>query len=186
MSHAIQPIRALVEKLLTDYVEAFEAKYQHLPVTESDTDWPSACEIDAFGEGTITWQPSKINEALSFDNIEQALELSLHKDIKAFFTCFYSESVDFSCEEGNLSLLFPWSEKDFSRLQENIIGHLLMKQKLKQQETVFFALTDEDDLILSVINDTGEVWVERVGKAPHKKVANSLSEFLATLTPTIY
>ena len=172
--------------LLNEYVEAYQHKYQHLPVTESDEDWPSPCEVTTFGEGTITWQPVKIADKLSFDNVEQALELTLHQDIKAFFTAFYSESIDFSCDEGNLSLLFPWSEKDYQRLQENIIGHLLMKQKLKQEPTIFFALTDEEDLILSVINDTGEVWVERVGKAPHKKVANSISEFLSELKPVIY
>ncbi len=53
------------------------------------------------------------------------------------------------------------SHHDFERLQQNLIGHILMKQKLKQAITLFFAVTDEDDIILSVNNNTGEVWAEK-------------------------
>ena len=49
-----------------------------------------------------------------------------------------------------------------------------MKQKLKQEVTIFFALTDQEDFILTVANATGAVWVEQVGKVPHKKLADSL------------
>ena len=90
-----------------------------------------------------------------------------------------------TCEEGNLCLLFPWSEKDFNRLQENIIGHILMKQKLKQELTIFFAITDEDDHVITLKNNSGEVWVEKVGCEPHKKLANSISDFLSDLKPHV-
>lgn len=111
---------------------------------------------------------------------------ALHQDIKTFFTSVYSESFDLQSEDGKLTLLFPWSEADFERLQENIIGHILMKQKLKQPETVFFALTDQEDYILSVDNASGEVWVEQVGKVAHKKIADDLSSFISSVTPVIY
>lgn len=58
-----------------------------------------------------------------------------------------------------------------------------MKQRLKQDETIFFAVTDEEDMIISVDNNNGEVWVERVGCKPHKKISDSLVEFLRQLTP---
>jgi SecY interacting protein Syd len=58
-----------------------------------------------------------------------------------------------------------------------------MKQKLKQAETIFFAVTDEEDMIISLDNISGEVWVERVGCKPHKKLSNSLVEFISQLTP---
>ena len=60
-----------------------------------------------------------------------------------------------------------------------------MKKRLKQELTVFFAVTDEDDLILSFNNQTGEIWVEAIGCEPHKKMANNIDEFLASLTVNV-
>ena len=60
-----------------------------------------------------------------------------------------------------------------------------MKQKLKQPISIFFAVTDDEDFILSINNESGEVWVERVGCIPHKKVADNLTSFIATLEPYV-
>jgi SecY interacting protein Syd len=84
-----------------------------------------------------------------------------------------------------LSLLFAWNKDDFERLQENLIGHILMKRRLKQEETVFFAVTDEEDMIISVDNASGSVWVERVGCKPHKQLSDSLAQFISQLTPVV-
>jgi SecY interacting protein Syd len=46
-------------------------------------------------------------------------------------------------------------------------------------------VTDEEDIIISVNNSSGEVWVERVGCAPHKKLSDSLALFISQLTPNI-
>jgi SecY interacting protein Syd len=70
-------------------------------------------------------------------------------------------------------------------LQENIIGHILMKKRLKQENTIFFGVTNEDDMILSINNETGAVWVERVGCKAHKKLADSLNDFIRQLTPAL-
>ena len=123
---------------------------------------------------------------MSFNNVEQALELNIHPSISCYYTTIYSETIDAKCDQGNLQLLFAWSRADFDRLQQNLIGHILMKQKLDQPVTLFFALTEHEDIMLSVDNQSGEVWVERVGCLPHKKIANSLTEFIATLSPDIY
>jgi len=61
-----------------------------------------------------------------------------------------------------------------------------MKQKLKQEVTLFFAITDDENIILSVNNRTGEVWAEKIGCKPHKKIAESLGDFIAGLQPDIY
>ena len=58
-----------------------------------------------------------------------------------------------------------------------------MKKRLKQEPTLFFALTDEDDFVLSVLNSTGEVVLEQVGRPPKKVISPSLPEFIATLRP---
>ncbi|WP_281558599.1 SecY-interacting protein [Thalassomonas sp. RHCl1] len=176
----------------SSYIENYQQTHGHLPVAELDEDWPSPCQQGLFTaqesghqeQGQqILWQPVPADGNLCFNNIESALELELHPDIKSYFTAFHSDPLDAMCSEGQLSLLFSWNEDDFERLQENIIGHVLMKQRLKQRISIFFAVTDEEDLILSLDNETGAIWVEHVGREPHKKLADSMAEFIAGLTP---
>ena len=179
---------ALVNNLKSfaqQYVAHYVDKYAHLPLVECDDNWPSNCLQGNNNEQTNFWQPVEVEDDLSFQNIESALEISLHRDVKHYFTALYSDSLHARCKEGELSLLLPWSDKDFERLQENIIGHVLMKRKLKQPVTIFFAVTDDEDCILSVDNATGEVWVERVGCLPHKKLADELAVFIEQLIPAI-
>ncbi len=175
----------LLLQLGQQYVDAFQAQLGHYPLVEKDEQWLSPCQREDFNDELVTWQPVKIQDPLSFENIESALEISLHPDISSYFSSIYSESIQAKCDEGHLSLLFAWNKDDFERLQENIIGHIMMKKKLKQPLTIFFAVTDQDDLILSINNDSGEIWVERVGKEPHKKVANNLAEFIKSLSPYV-
>lgn len=183
----------ILQQFSTQYINEYKHKHLHLPIIEQDEAWPSPCEISnensvrALSTNQIFWQPVNVEtgQALNFDNVESALELTLHSDIKTYFTTLYSEGLDARCEEGNLSLLFAWNKDDFQRLQENLIGHILMKQRLKQQETIFFAVTDEEDMIISIDNKTGTVWVERVGCQPHKKLADSLAQFISNLVPQV-
>lgn len=168
-----------------DYVKYHIENKGHSPICEKDEQWPSPCIKKEYDELHNIWQPILIPESLSFENVEHALELTLHADIKTYYTTLYSDAIYANCDEGGLSLLLPWSADDFARAQENIIGHVMMKRKLKQKLTIFFAITDDEDYILSINNENGEIWVERVGCEPHKKVANSLVEFMQTLTPTL-
>jgi SecY interacting protein Syd len=184
----ILPNSPLAESLwifAQDFVDLHEKSNAGLPIIEKDDDWISACQQDDYDEHNVYWRPVKSDTVLSFDNIENALEISLHQDIKTYFSTFFSESINAISEDGELSLLFAWNHDDFDRLQENIIGHILMKKRLKQDNTIFFAVTDEDDMILSINNETGEVWVERVGCKAHKKLADSLNDFIGQLTPAL-
>ena len=165
------------------YIDNYKTIHHELPQTDVDDLWLSPCQQGEASNEKIYWQPTLIKKSLSFSNIESALELKINNDIVTYFSTLFSESLPALCSEGELSLLFAWNEDDFQRLQENIIGHVLMKRKLKQAITIFFAVTDEEDIILSVMNDTGEVWVEKVGCEPHKKLADSLPAFIKTLTP---
>ncbi len=184
----------ILQQFSQQYIDQYQKTHSHLPIIEQDEKWPSLCEItheknatsqNTLMAGQVYWQPVKVGpeQELNFDNVESALELTLHPDIKTYFTTLYSESLDAVCEEGGLSLLFAWNKDDFQRLQENIIGHILMKQRLKQKETIFFAVTDEEDMIVSIDNESGTVWVERVGCEPHKKLADSIALFMSYLTP---
>ena len=174
----------LLWKFSHEYVEQYKQKHGHLPLVDYDPLWESKCQQGFFDDNTIHWLPADAENNLLFDNVENALNIHFHPDFKTYFTRFYSESLNAQCEEGQLSLLFAWNVDDFERLQENIIGHVLMKQKLKQAITLFFAVTDEEDTILSIVNDTGEIWVERVGCEPHKKVADSFASFIQQLSPS--
>jgi len=182
-----------------NYIQHYKDINGCLPLSELDTEWTSPCQQERIGKDTIFWQPAdffsgkdvnkkdqeRLFELSTFNNIELALELTLHDDIKNYFTTIFSENLEAECDEGKLFLLFAWNDEDFARLQENIIGHLLMKRQLKQAETIFFAVTDEEDIIISIMNDTGEVWVERVGCEPHKKLSNSLIDFFLQLKPVV-
>jgi len=175
-----------------DFSKQHHQQFGYLPIIERDELWPSPCEQGTHDDNHNYWQPVAVNdeqqddgslEKLSFANVESALELEIHQDVKTYFTTIFSSDIEAKCDEGKLSLLFAWNREDFDRLQENIIGHILMKQRLKQSETVFFAVTDEEDMIISIDNANGEVWVERVGCKPHKKLSDSLTAFIAQLTP---
>ena len=113
--------------------------------------------------------------------MEDGLEITLHPDIKVFYTEFWSESLFAKSNGENYELLQVWNEQDFAILQENLIGHVLMKRRLKQAETLFIGLTDEDDIIVSVDNASGQVVLEQVGQEPHKILANSLPDFISAL-----
>ncbi len=135
-------LNELVWNFSQDYLQAYQHRFEHLPITHQVEDWPSPCEQGIHEEEFSLWHPIKLEETLIFNNVEAALEVTIHHDIKQYFTTMYSDSLDASCAEGDLSLLFAWSAEDFARLQENIIGHILMKTKLKQKLTIFFATTD--------------------------------------------
>ncbi|MDN3652594.1 SecY-interacting protein [Thalassotalea ponticola] len=165
-----------------DYIAFCQQQHGGLPRVEHDPNWPSECEIgDVDGDNMSAWKPVQISDNLSFDNVESALGISLHPDIKQFFTAIYSEAIPCDCDEGALELLFAWSREDFDRLQQNLIGHVLMKRRLNQADTVFFAVTDAEEINLVIKNDSGEVWAEPVGLEPNKFVAESLEAFLAQL-----
>lgn len=194
MTSSNQPetnLSSILKRFSSQYISHYQQEKSHLPIIVHDEQWPSRCELKSINNDKFLsddetfWQPFLIKEdqSLNFKNVESALEMELHPDIKIYFTTFYSENLSATCKEGDLSLLFAWNKDDFYRLQENLIGHILMKRRLKQAETIFFAVTDEEDTIISVDNSSGSVWVERVGCKPHKKIADSLTQFINQLSP---
>ena len=59
------------------------------------------------------------------EKVETALELRLQPDAHRFYTQQYAGDMSAQFGEHRLSLLQVWSEEDFIRLQENLIGHLV-------------------------------------------------------------
>ncbi|EDQ00225.1 SecY-interacting protein [Shewanella benthica] len=136
-------------------------------------------------EVSVCWKPVKREEPGSFANVETALGIELGSDIDAFFGEYFSAPLLFNCEWGQGELLQVWNQTDFEYLQQNMIGHLMMKKKLKQAPTWFIGVLGDGDKMLTVDNSDGSVWVEIPGEAPSEKLTNSLNEFIALLTPRV-
>lgn len=148
-----------------------------------DETWPSPCYQKKGDNGEmVPWLPVVQQPGGSFKGTEEALGLSLHPDFQRFFSSYYSFPLPAVAPHGRCELLQVCSETDFDRLQENLIGHLLMKKRLKQSPTLFIGLTDDDDYLISLDNHSGEVVLERVGKEPEKILAADLATFLDSLT----
>ena len=181
MTEAENPVYFALQRFQDKFLEQHKTSHGTLPTCGKDSQWPSPCESAHSDPELSYWQPVPNTEDLDFSGLERAMELTVHSDVSAYFTSFYSGHLRAHCTDGDLELLQVWNSDDFDRLQENLIGHLIMKRKKRQKPTIFFAVTDDDEIILSVLNETGEVWAERVGQEPHRKLADSLPEFLETL-----
>ena len=180
-----------VEQALGDFVSHYLKTYPRLEEAY-DRQWRSACEIGEpitgeDGIERILWQPVKrhpdtIDE--DFSGLEDALEVAIHPDIKAYYGAYFCGGLEADAPAGHVSLILLWNNEDLTRLIENLIGHALAKQRAKSPFSVFFACTEpESDLFLSVDNTSGAVMLERPGDKPLRQVADNLAEFLDTLVP---
>lgn len=181
--------RVVLDSNYTHFVQQAVSWYkqnQQSLMTWCDPSSPSPCQVGAIQNNSVQWQPVLQQQPADYRNVEQALELTLHQDIKRFYQLYYGAGLSALHQRGKLMLLMVWNEDDVKRLQENIIGHVIMKRRLKQRETVFFATTEDDDILLSVLNSTGEVYLEHVGQEVTEKLSDNLTDFIASLKPCSY
>jgi len=172
-----------LDQFINEYL-SYHQKKENTLLVPYDSEWPSPCYKARVADGQqVEWQPQRQSEQHSFENVESAMGITLNHAYCQFFTRYYSNNLTASAQQGPCELLQVWNQNDFERLQQNLIGHLLMKKRLKQAPTLFFALTDEDDFVLSVLNETGEVVLEQVGRPPKEIISPSLGDFIATLSP---
>lgn len=180
MSAVVQALRHFVGR----YLEAFPDLYE-----VHDPTWPSPCELGeprrwADGTQVVRWRPVARRYAEDFAGLENALETTIHADIKAYYGAYWSGGLEAVASEGHVSLILLWNQADAERLTENLIGHALAKQRARAPYSVFFACTEANsELFLSVANDTGQVLLERPGHKPLRTVADSLATFIEGLTP---
>jgi SecY interacting protein Syd len=176
-------LAADLEAFLDRYIAAAEALRGGLPRHLHDPRWPSPCEVGAPDDrGWVAWRPVRRPPA-DFSGLERALEVALHPDVATWFGAWYSECLPARAEEGGLTLIFVWSDADFDRLLENLIGHAIAKRRAREPLTLFVACTDEEDLNLSVDNETGVVVLERPGGGVLDEVAPSLAGLLGRIDP---
>ena len=153
-------------------------------VTDFDPAWRSECEFKQVGN-TSRWKPCKQQKPVNFSGLANAAEAEIHADILAFYGAFWSGSLQGKSTEGPVSLIQLWNHEDFERLVENLIGHLLSKQRAKLPFTVFFATTEPDsELFLSIENRSGKILLEEPGQPPIREVDPDLTSFLNRLEAT--
>lgn len=178
-----------VETALDAFMRSFLDIHPILPTLPYNTDWPSECYQSRGKEGdSVEWKPVLQNiPSNMFQRLEEALDERIHPDIVDYYCRYWSDPLPASCSEGDLSLIQVWNEEDMERLRGNLVGHALSKRQQKRPLTFFFACAEPDeDYFISVDNFSGEVLLELPGKPPIRKLANTLAEFIESLTPRAF
>jgi len=171
-----------LEQLHKNFAQHKLSQTNVLPQIEHDESWPSPAEVGTPNDdGFIQWQATRRETIGSLKDLAAALNLEFPEALNEYYGAFYAGSIIAKIDEHNIELLQTWSEDDFDLLQQNITGHVLMKQKLKQPPSVFIGLTDQEDLLVTVSVESGEVCLEYVGKKPHHVLAPNLEEFIKAL-----
>ncbi|WP_137226537.1 SecY-interacting protein [Shewanella sp. MEBiC00475] len=172
-----------IKNYLHSYQDTLSEFPRYYPLGEA-----SICiqgEFDENSDEVVFWKPIKRDEIADFTNVEHALNIQLYPDIHAFYGQYFSAPLPFTSSFGEGELLQAWNQADFEILQQNVIGHLIMKQKLKQPLTWFIGVLGDGDEMLTVNNDDGSVWVEIPGQKQSTHIAASLSQFIEQLSPVV-
>ena len=167
------------------YLQLWQSTHASLPIQGFDAEWISTCQVGDVVDEKIHWQPIKRDDSVDLNNIEQALEITLHPSIAAFFCSGYSEHITCEFEGHQIELLQIWNDADFLILQENMIAHFMMQQRLKKPASMFIATCHDEMQVVSILNKTGQVQLETLGKNQEAVLAETLAEFLSKLTPVI-
>ena len=123
-------LEIFINKYLIAYRDALSELPRYYALGED-----SACiqgQLDDDLDKAVFFTPFKRKTCADFHNVEHALSLSLHGDIHPFYGQFYSAPLMFTSEWGEGELLQAWNQQDFEYLQQNMIGHLMMKKKQQQ------------------------------------------------------
>jgi len=167
------------------YKSLWQSQKQSLPQALFDDQWISPCQIGEVENQVIYWSPVKRESAIDLSNIEEALDIKLHPSIVEFFCSAYSAGLPALYQDHPIELIQAWNDEDFNLLQENMIAHFMMQKRLKQPASMFIASCSDEMQIVSVLNATGEVQLETLGKGQEAILADNLADFLASLTPVI-
>ncbi|WP_343554324.1 SecY-interacting protein [Pantoea sp.] len=178
MQHTADALREFTAR----YVEHWQQQAGHLPASSELLGVPSDCIVSTLDD-RVLWQPQPFTLPATLEAVERALDLQLQPEITAFYTTQFAGDMTAQFVDRPITLLQVWSEDDFTRLQENLIGHLVMKRRLRQSPTLFIATTESDNEVIAVCNLTGEVIVEEPGTKKREILSPGIKTFLNDLQP---
>ena len=174
--------RSALAAFTRQYCQRWQQQSGHGPLSGDLVGIPSPCIVNV-RDDVVEWQPVPCEPQADLSAVERALEITLQPDAHQVWCTQYAGDMTATLDGNRLTLLQAWSEQDFLRAQENIIGHLVMQRRLKISPTVFLATTDDELEIISFCNLTGEVVLEKLGTSRRTTLARGLSEFLLLLNP---
>ncbi|MBE5253524.1 SecY-interacting protein [Mixta mediterraneensis] len=178
----MQQIAEALRDFTARYCQLWQQHYGHAPASAELAGIPSPC-ITGERDDSVLWQPQPFSLRPSLDAVERAVDIQLQPAITTFYTSQFAGDMQARFEHHSLTLLQAWSEDDFLRLQENLIGHLIMKRRLKLSPTLFIATTASEEEIVSLCNLSGEIILEQPGRKQRQILADNIKIFLKTLQP---
>jgi len=164
------------------YVDLWKQETTNPPASEDLFGIASPCAVRS-SDSEVFWLPQPFVPTFELSNVERALDLQLRPEAHAFYTTQFAGDMIARYLDHTFSLVQVWSEDDFIRLQENLIGHLLTQKRLKLSPTVFLATTESELMLISLCNISGEVVLEQFGSKKRTILSSSLSEFITMLAP---
>lgn len=177
-------VRLALEAFTERFCTAWREQTGGWPASEALYGVPSPCIVTTTGSD-VRWQPKPFTPEGDLRGVERALEISLQPSVHQFYTTQFAGDMPALAGNVNLTLLQAWSEEDFQRVQENLIGHLVTQKRLKLSPTLFLATTDDEMEVVSLCNLSGEVVLEKIGTGTRRTLAPSLVLFLQQLHPQV-
>lgn len=178
------PVAGALTDFSSRFLQAWCDAGQGFPRSEDLVGLESPCVVTDSGY-EVVWKPVKREPMGNLAAVEQGIELRLHEDIKVFYGAQYSGDMAARFRDLEFDLLQAFSADDELRLQENILGHLVMQRRLKLKPTVFIGALDADDKVVSICNLTGQVVLETLGKDIREVLAADVETFLQQLEPVV-
>lgn len=177
----MQQISEAIQAFTRRYCDSWQQHTGQPPVSTTLADSDSPC-IQHRTEHGVCWLPQPFTLPPTLSAVERGVEIALQPAAVAWYTSQFAADMEVHWRGEEITLLQVWNEDDFQRLQENLIGHLVMKRRLKQSPTLFIAATPHDTEIISICNLSGEVIREALGTKKRQVLSANVSDFLTECT----
>lgn len=166
------------------YCDAWQQRHGSAPRSEALYGVASPC-VTATDDDAVFWHPQPFTLEPTLQAVERAMEIVVQQPLQTYYTTQFAGDMPAAFGERELTLLQVWSPDDFRRVQENLIGHLVMQKRLKLSPTLFIGTLDSDLDVVSVCNLTGEVVLEILGTRNRTTLSASIASFLSHLEPLV-
>ncbi|MFP1557315.1 SecY-interacting protein [Escherichia coli] len=158
------------------YCDAWHEEHKSWPLSEELYGVPSPCIISTT-EDAVYWQPQPFTGEQNVNAVERAFDIVIQPTIHTFYTTQFAGDMHAQFGDIKPTLLQTWSEDDFRRVQENLIGHLVTQKRL---ETAAHAIyRDAGRRVKEVISarvPLGEVCKETLGTRKRTHLASNLAD----------